>query len=95
MMMEPPVPGGRLPPLKLLHGQAALDLDTPPPSPGVTSPGETTILMVPVLKPRMLVYSAEEIDHSIATLDQCFQVRNTYLKMLPKTKEYGTLKEKI
>ena len=74
MMMEPPVPGGRLPPLKLLHGQAALDLDTPPPSPGVTSPGEPTILMVPVLKPRLSSFTAEEIDHSVATLDQCFQV---------------------
>ncbi|XP_072023963.1 uncharacterized protein [Amphiura filiformis] len=76
MMMEPPVPGGRLPPLKLLHGQAALDLDTPPPSPGVTSPGEPTILMVPVLRSPRMTFSSEEINHSVATLDQCFQILN-------------------
>lgn len=78
-MVEPPV--RRLPPLQVLHGTPALDLDTPPPSPG-TPQGEM-LPTVPVPPPRpqpqahhsgLPQYSKEEITHSVQILEECFEL---------------------
>ncbi|XP_030841253.1 uncharacterized protein LOC115923982 [Strongylocentrotus purpuratus] len=84
-MVEPPV--RRLPPLQVLHGTPALDLDTPPPSPG-TPQGEllptiATAAAAPVPTPRLKTrntpqglpqYSKEEISHSVQILEECFEL---------------------
>ncbi|XP_054766683.2 uncharacterized protein LOC129273641 [Lytechinus pictus] len=84
-MVEPPV--RRLPPLQVLHGTPALDLDTPPPSPG-TPQGEllptiaaTAATASPAPRPQahstpscLPHYSKEEISHSVQILEECFEL---------------------
>ncbi|XP_033632964.1 uncharacterized protein LOC117294588 [Asterias rubens] len=76
MMMESPV--GRLPPLRVLHEQPALDLDTPPPSPATTSEALTIPIISrspsPTSQSSYSQYSGEEIEHSIRNLSQCYQI---------------------
>ncbi|XP_071491579.1 uncharacterized protein [Diadema antillarum] len=78
-MVEPPV--RRLPPLQVLHGTPALDLDTPPPSPG-TPQGEM-LPTAPVPTPKSQVqgsqsslpqFSKEEISHCVQILEECFEL---------------------
>ena len=78
-MVEPPV--RRLPPLQVLHGTPALDLDTPPPSPGTPQGDMLPTAELPVQRPMgqttastLPQYSKEEISHSIQILEECFEL---------------------
>ena len=90
-MVEPPV--RRLPPLQVLHGTPALDLDTPPPSPGTPQGDMLPTAEVPFQRPigqtttsNLPQYSKEEISHSIQILEECFELLKPHSRPCLRTR---------